>query len=150
MQTVTTRAPGRPYGLLLDGNDDLIFSTWFPFMIYSVNLLNRQVTTIVGNVTVNKITEGPALLAGIYQPTGLTFDELGNLYFTQMDTNSIWKVNATNYVSRFAGSADNNAGLINALGNDAKFNQPRNIVFDSKGRLFVTDKGNSAVRMINW
>lgn len=151
VETVTSTTTALPYGLVLNGGDSLIFNTWNSYM-YRVQLPSGLHTTIIGNIT-STAYEGPASSVHLYRPSGLTFDELGNLYLMQRELHSIWKLNKTNYVSQFTGPPppiSGQWGLKNGVGLETKFNTPRSLVFDSKGRIFVTDQANQAVRMIKW
>jgi hypothetical protein len=126
------------YGMILNGSSNLIFSNVVPYLVQSLNLTNGNITTIVGNSSNAGAYSGfgevgPALSVAV-RSNGLAFDELGNLYFPQRPANLVSKLNTTNYVSSFA------TGL----------SYPRQIVFDSKGRLFVTDQGNCSIKMISW
>ena len=139
----------KPFGLVLNGSDSLLFSSWSPATLNKVDINNFQVETVVGSPwSQNSTLEGPNLLVSLGSPGGMAFDEIGNLYFTDGRGNYVLKVNLTNHVSIFAGSS--RTGIVNGLGIASSFNSPRQIVFDSKGRLFVTDQTNAAVRMINW
>ena len=138
------------YGLLMNGSDDVMISFWDSSFVGSYSLKSRELTDIAGNISA-LVEEGFGLLTALDRPSGLTFDELGNLYVSQGPTSSIWKINKTNYVSLFAGPGYGTPGVfINGIGTGARFSDPRQLVFDSKGRIFVTDSGNAAIRMLNW
>jgi sugar lactone lactonase YvrE len=123
------------FGLALNGTDNLLVSIWdSPVFVRNVNIQSGNVTVAIGNSS-STLKEGPALEVGIREPCGLAYDELGNLFFLQRFENAIYILNATNnLVSKFAGG----------------FNSPRQIVFDSQGRLIVTDQYNHAIKIINW
>lgn len=127
-----------PFGISINGTNNLLISSWGLRTIQSLDLKSNELTTIVGNSTGLQAIEGLASFVGLIEPAGLTMDELGNLYFAQRGAHSIWKKNATNHVTLFAGIG---VGV-------ATFNSPWQLVFDSKGRIFMTE--NTAVRMINW
>lgn len=84
-------------------------------------------------------------------PTSVVSDLFGNLFVVEggntqalywIDTNSVKRLLVKNRPSKF--------GLQNGNATMALFNVPKMSVFDSKGRLYVTDQRNGAVRMITW
>ena len=113
--------------------------------IRSMDLKNLQSTIIAGNFSQLQEREGPSLQISMVHAQGLVFDELGNLYVA-IDS-SIYKLNTTNYFSLFAGSP---GPLLDGEGQAARFSLTRQMVFDSKGRIFVADQENDAIRMVNW
>jgi sugar lactone lactonase YvrE len=138
------------YGLAFNGSNinQLFFTNWNPDQkVYSVNPNTLQYKTEVGNST-GIVSEGPALLTKLMFPFGEVFDKAGNMYISSYSGNYISKVGMNSMVTRFVGSGV--AGMANTFGINATFNNPRQMVLDSKGRLFVADQGNYAVRMITW
>jgi sugar lactone lactonase YvrE len=72
-------------------------------------------------------------------------DSLGNVYYTGDQT--INKIDATGVMSVLAGSTGI-SGSADGTGQNARFFQPQGITADGLGNLYVTDTGNSTVRMI--
>ncbi|MFD0794707.1 hypothetical protein ACFQZX_13855 [Mucilaginibacter litoreus] len=102
-------------------------------------------STIAGNGTLG-YADGPAVSAQFYVPSGLAIDAAGNIFVVDMGNNIIRKISATGVVSTLAGNGS--AGFSNGKGNAASFSSPTGIVLAADGSLYVTDTGNSVVRMV--
>lgn len=150
---VTTVAPNlasRPFGLVLDGFGKLYFTLWATMSVYSLHLDTGAVQRIYGNASSGIIqhNDGYRTSSELSSPNGLAIDELGNMYIVEYGSALISKANTTGYLSIFAGSGVESSE--DGVGKDASFKMPRQIVFDSKGRLFVTENLGYSIRMINW
>ena len=75
----------------------------------------------------------------------VALDGSGKVFFVDSSKNRIM-VAVSGNVTQYAG--DTKAGLVDGALNTAKFNFPMGLFFDSKGRLYVADNGNSAIRVI--
>ena len=158
--TVQSNLPIYPIALVIN-KTDLLFTNWNPNLLYSINLQSQDVSLVAGNETydcptsrtplsyADPLKNGQGLDSQIFcGPSGLAFDELGNLYVSETGGRVISKVNSSLIISAFAGSSI--VGFIDDTGPYALFNYPRQIVFDSRGRLLVADQFSNAIRMINW
>jgi DNA-binding beta-propeller fold protein YncE len=77
------------------------------------------------------------------------FIPTNSLYIADTVNNAIRKLNLINHqVSLVAGLPHFKYGFHDGFGTNAKFSAPRGIAVDSNGYIFVTDKGNYAIRMI--
>ena len=127
--------PIKPNSLLIKNDSTLLFTGWYPTVIYSIGLINSQVTALT--------------MDSVAGNSGMIYDELGNLYVAETERHGIAKFNATTYSSiQFAGYTS--SGKHDDVGSAARFNKPRQIAIDTKGRLFVADQNNNAIRMITW
>ena len=72
-----------------------------------------------------------------------TSDKNGNFYFTE--NNQIRKINSTLELSNIAGSV---AGFKNGDGVSARFYNPKGIVEDADGNIYIVDAGNYSIRKI--
>ena len=117
--------------------------------------------------TVRKITSGGTVttLAGVAkvfgsndtigsiparfnQPIGVAVDSGGTVYVADTVNCTIRTINASGIVGTFAGSAEV-AGFADGSASTATlFNQPRGLVPDGFGGLYVADTGNAAIRHI--
>jgi hypothetical protein len=82
-------------------------------------------------------------------PSSVLADSLGNLFYVQRDTHTLHWISSSNISQTLAGSYKK-FGSANCLGKNASFYNPTTAVFESKGRLFVADSGNKAIRMVTW
>jgi len=91
-------------------------------------------------------TDGLPNIARFQNIQGICIDKIGNLYVADAGNHRIRKITPSGLVSTVAGSS---SGLVNATGISARFNNPIDVVIDSKGNLFVADNGNKRIRKIN-
>jgi sugar lactone lactonase YvrE len=93
---------------------------------------------------------GPA--ATFCSPSGLAVDGSGNVYVADSGDNTIRKVTPAGVVTTLAGTAYAYSGTCQSAdgsGATARFCLPWGIAIDGSGTLYVTDKGNNAVRKIS-
>lgn len=83
----------------------------------------------------------------LYQPQGLVADVNGTIYVTDTYSNTIRKITPAGVVSILAGSP-NQTGSNDGIGPAATFFKPWGIARDTAGNLYVTDAGNSTIRMV--
>lgn len=92
-------------------------------------------------------TDGDALTAEFYGPSGVAVDASGNTYIADFGNNVIRKITAAGVVSTFAGSGT--AGFTNSkTASLSKFNNPSGVAVDASGNVYVADHGNNAIRKI--
>lgn len=81
---------------------------------------------------------------------GITFDEAGNLYVIENQTDRVRRVDATTYRTT---TVINIAEIDGALGDygvalDAQLDDPVRMSFSAAGDLIIADRGNAAARMV--
>jgi len=138
-----------PYGLALDNAGNLYIASRDDNRIRKIDT-HGIITTVAGNGDPAFSGDGgPATNASINHPIGITFDEVGNLYFSDRYNNRIRKINAAGIITTFAGN-----GMVGDTGNGgiataAEFNGPGSLKFDRFGNLYVSDIFNNCIRMIS-
>ena len=129
--------PHIPNTLLVQSDTKkLLFTGWGPSSIFSLDLFTLaywQLNADSGNGN-----------------SGMIYFELGNLYVVETLRDGVAKVESNYTLTNFAGYNYSLPQNQDGAGSLASFSYPRQIVFDSKGRLFVADQNNNAVRMITW
>ncbi|HZY35389.1 MAG TPA: hypothetical protein VFE53_02000 [Mucilaginibacter sp.] len=89
----------------------------------------------------------PDSLAVFNSPQGLCIDAAGNLYVADRGNNVIREIMPNGRTKTIAGNKVK--GFIDATDEAAFFNNPTGVAIDSKGNVWVTDQGNSALREIS-
>ena len=96
---------------------------------------------------------GPAIAAQLYCPTGVAVGPDGALYFADHVNNRIRRIDAAGIITTFAGSgpAGLNLGSFSGDGGpatSATLQEPWGVAFDKAGRLYIADRDNGRVRMV--
>lgn len=91
--------------------------------------------------------DGTGSRAYLYNPNYITYDSLGNAYFSEPDNNVIRKVTPEGVVTTFAGTAGL-SGRTNATGAAARFYYPLGLVADASDNIYVCDGYNYSIRKI--
>jgi sugar lactone lactonase YvrE len=97
---------------------------------------------------------GPAISALIGGGYGIALDSTGLVYFSDYDFNTVWQINGNGDINVYAGipveapghgsySGDNGAAA------SATLNAPEQIAFDPSGNLYIADRFNNLIRMVN-
>ena len=97
-------------------------------------------------------TDGSIQKAYFLSPSKIATDSYGNLFISDTGNHRIRSVrlqgdsyDATSCVLTVAGST---VGALNGVGSLATFDNPRGLLLDSKGNLYIADAGNHRIRKI--
>ena len=82
-----------------------------------------------------------------FLPYGIAADPAGNVYVADSPNQRIRKILSTGEVTDFAGNGTI-GGSADGVGSDAGLSQPRGVVADAAGNVFVADTFNSTIRKI--
>jgi len=106
-----------------------------------------KVSAVVGTGTAG-FTEGPALSAQFNQPYGVALSpDEKILYIADYLNHAIRALDVgTRRVTTLTGNGK--SGFANGKGDQAQFNQPYNVKIDARGRLYVPDQNNHAIRRV--
>ena len=93
---------------------------------------------------------GPAIGAQLNAPGRVEVDSSGNVYISDTANNRIRKVALDGAITTVAGTGAAAPGPTgdNGPAVNAQLNQPRAIIFDPAGNLYIADSGNNRVRKV--
>jgi sugar lactone lactonase YvrE len=106
------------------------------------------VTTLAGSAGIVGSNDGTGINALFNQPHGTAVDGAGNVYVTDTANGTIRRITPAGVVTTVAGVAGI-GGFRDGVGPNALFNQPRGLVIDASGNLYVSDTGNATIRGIS-
>lgn len=133
-----------PEGMAVDPSGNVFIADTANHTIRKVTA-DGTVTTFAGTAGTGGSTDG--INALFRSPAGACSDPLGNIYVADTGNHTIRKITPDGVVTTFAGTAGVKA-TTNGTGAAARFNEPRDLVMDSAGNLFVTDSKNHMIRKI--
>jgi len=85
--------------------------------------------------------------ARLNNPGGMVIDNDNNLYVADTGNHVIRKISKSGEVSTLAGLAKKN-GIVDGVGEDARFESPRHITIDRRGNIYVVDRKNHVIRKV--
>lgn len=141
--TVVSSLDG-PTGMAYDASGNLFVAEQPRHRIQRI-APDGAVTTFAGSGTPGFVN-GTGTGARFNMPNGLAFDASGNLFVAEYGNHRIRRITPDGVVSTFAGSGS--AGGADGTGTAASFNNPRGMVFDAAGNLFVSEWSGHRIRRI--
>lgn len=106
-----------------------------------------QTSTVAGVAGQFGGTDGPLARARFNEPTGVAAGSDGSIYVADRYNASIRRIAPDGSVHTVAGRIGS-PGFVDGLGTQARFNEPRRLVVDPDGTIYVADTGNHAVRKL--
>ena len=104
------------------------------------------IATVAGNGIPGYTPSGPASAAEIGGPQGISLDPLGDLYFA---AGVVQKIDFNGAISTVAGSGADGYGGDHGPAKSALLLGPADAVADGVGNFYISDRGNSVIRMVN-
>ena len=139
----------RPEAIAADAFDNL----------YIADGLNHRVRKVDSTGTITTVAGagdwgfdgdgGPAVSARLSIPIGLAVDGYGNLFIASQEDNRIRMVNASGVITTVAGTHEAGFGGDGGLAARARLNGPFGLATDWRGNLYIADRANHRVRMVN-
>jgi streptogramin lyase len=139
-----------PQEVAVDSSGRLIISDWGNHRIRRVDASTGVITTIAGTGTAGSTGDGGlATAARLENPRGVLIDSSGNLFIADTANYRVRRIDAsTGIITTIAGNGSNGTTGDGGLAVDASFGDPRQLVFDPAGNLFITT-GDGRVRRID-
>jgi sugar lactone lactonase YvrE len=105
------------------------------------------VTTLAGTLGAVGYADGNGSAARFSQPSRLTTDAQGNVYLTDTGNSVVRRITPAGAVGTVAGNGT--CGSVDGSTTAAQFCNPKGIVLDRRGNLWIADTGNHTVRRID-
>ncbi len=135
----------RPWGVAVDASGHVYVLSTGRNQIWKVTPAGA--VSVLAGTGFRGGQDGPAGTATFAVPWGLTVDGPGNVYVADTDNHTIRMISAGGMVTTLAGTPTS-TGSIDAVGSAARFNRPYDVALDSRGRLYVADTENKAIRVL--
>ena len=104
------------------------------------------VNTLAGSEAFG-LKNGADTTAQFQDAFGVATDAAGNIYVADSGNNSIRMITPAGVVTTIAGNGT--VGMVNGMGQAARFNYPHGLVVDAAGNIYVVDAGNNRIRKIS-
>ncbi|HSS98419.1 MAG TPA: hypothetical protein VLK33_15390 [Terriglobales bacterium] len=145
----TAAAVGNPVGLVLRGNT--LYISTLENLIWALDLRTQVINIIAGDPSISSRGgfngDGNAALTTLfYQPGGMAFDSVGNLFVADLGNNRVRKINTSQIVSTIAGGFVGDGGSAKDASLNTGFNV--HIAFDANENLYIADTRNNRVRKV--
>jgi sugar lactone lactonase YvrE len=138
-----------PIGITFDSAGNLYIADFGNARVRKVDNLGN-ITTVAGNGTAGYNGDNiPATDAELDNPSGVAFDQAGNMYITDQSNQRVRKVDKNGNITTVAGN-----GTVGYTGNggaatDAELYGPYAICIDDSGNIYFTEAINCVVRKVN-
>jgi type IX secretion system substrate protein len=144
---------GSPQGLAIDGGGNIYVCDYTYGRVRKIDPAGI-ITTFAGSGAPGHTSGysgdgGPATAAKFNDPIAVAIDASGNTYIADMISHVIRKVNTSGIISTIAGNGTQGFAGDGGPATAALLNYPSDLKFDSHGNLFIADKGNERIRVIN-
>jgi sugar lactone lactonase YvrE len=138
-----------PSGITADGAGNLYIADSAHHRIRKVTAAGI-ISTIAGNGDPSYTGDnGPADLATLDTPSGITIDGAGNLYIADTGNNAVRKITAaTGIITTVAGNGTAGYNGDSLPATAAELNAPLGVTLDNGGNLYIADTHNHRIRLV--
>ena len=138
-----------PWGLAIDNSNNIYFIDQIGHLIRKIDN-NAIITTITGNLPVGYTGNGGPLMGARFgEITGITFDNLGNMYIADGGNYVIRKVNSAGIISTIAGNQSTGFSGDGSLATSAQLGTTYAVAFDNAGNMYIPDPQNRRIRKVS-
>ena len=138
-----------PYGVAVDAHGNRFIADMDNQRIRMVNA-NGVITTVAGTGASGYSGDGgSATNAMISYPTGVAVDANGNIFIADTDNQRIRMVNASGIITTVAGKGGSGYSGDGGAATNASLYNPYAVAVDASSNLFIADRSNDRVRMVN-
>jgi sugar lactone lactonase YvrE len=138
-----------PIRVTLDGSGNLYIADSGNNVIRKVDRTGI-ITTVVGTGALDYYGDGgPATRASLFFPTGMAFDNDGNLYIADNGNSVIRKVDTHGIITTVAGNSAYGYSGDGGLATHAELNNPDGVALDASRNLYIADTYNHRIRKVD-
>jgi sugar lactone lactonase YvrE len=136
-------------GLAIDAKDNLYAAEYRGSAIWKI-AADGSAATIAGTGVAGYSGDGgPATAAQLNGPSGVTLGPDGSLYIADTMNQRVRRIAPDGTISTFAGTGVSGFSGDGGPAAAAQFSFPAQTLFDSAGNLYISDYGNSRVRVVS-
>ena len=137
-----------PVGVFVDATGNLFIADATNNRVRKV--AGGTITTVAGTGAAGfSGDDGAATAAELDAPVGVSGDAAGNLFIADRSNQRIRKVDSGGTITTVAGNGGAGFSGDGGAATAAQINEPNGVFADSEGNLFIADKNNDRVRLVN-
>ncbi|PIP72904.1 MAG: hypothetical protein COW89_03905 [Nitrospinae bacterium CG22_combo_CG10-13_8_21_14_all_47_10] len=138
-----------PAGLAFDKKGNLYIADRNNHRVRKVDT-SGIITTVAGNGIAGFSGDGgKAAQAMLNLPSGVAIDDDGNIYISDRSNGRVRVVNNKGIITTIAGNGEDGFKGDSGPATQAQLSKPFGLALDKKGNLYIADRGNNRVRMVN-
>ena len=118
-------------------------------LVRMVDMATGAVSVFAGGGTTGLGDGKPATLAQLVMPTGVSTDGLGNVFIADLGDKLIRKVDGAGIITSVAGCVTCSGYGDGGFATAAQLNEPYSVKANASGLLYITDRGDDVVRLVN-
>ena len=108
------------------------------------------ISTVAGNGAIGFSGDGGAATsAALNSPRGVAVDGSGNIYIADTGNSRIRKVSSSGVIATIAGTGVAGFAGDGGPAANAQFSSPQGVAVDGSGNVYISDRGNARIRVIN-
>ncbi|MEO7210544.1 MAG: hypothetical protein ABIY35_06345, partial [Chitinophagaceae bacterium] len=140
---------GWPFGVASDKNGNIYIADHDNNVIRKINS-SGTITIFAGTGTLGYTGDGGlATSANLYHPTLLTFDNTGNMYFTDQNSEVIRKIDTGGIITSVTGNLPSGYSGDGGPLIAAQFHSIAGLYFDNADNMYISDIGNNVIREVD-
>ena len=137
-----------PRGMVADAAGNLYIADYANNRVRKVTP-GGAITTIAGTGVYGYSGDsGPATTAMLAYPGGVALDAAGSLYVGDQGNHRVRKIDTSGLITTVVGTGSAGSSGDGGPATAAQLNNPRGVVFDSSGNLYIADSSNNRVRKV--
>ena len=109
----------------------------------------QSVSLLAGDKSSSGFKNGTGSVAQFNTPMDVAVDSKGNIYVADQQNHCVRKITALGVVTTFAGQPNSSGSTLGHKDSKAKFKLPTGLFIDGDDNVYVADKGNGRICMVD-